>query len=232
MARERESGKGGKVESVYNKAMLYSMMATVPMIAYMGVFAQPLVYVFFSRSFTSAPLYLALMALGTIIGLFGMYATALFTAVGKTSRLLYYGAIAMVVQVAALLVLTPLAGVTGNIVAVFFIGSIATDLLLVRGARTSLGVRTHYGKLARMFACNAAMAAVLALGLLANSPVLELAYGLVAIAVLYPPLLAVSGAVDKEDVKLLAMSMKELPALNSVARPAIGYLKVFVRNTE
>ena len=172
---------------------------------------------------------LSLMALGTIIGMLGLYATTLFTAVGKTSRLFYYTAMAMVVQVIALLALTPYWGATGNIFAVFFIGSVATDLLLIRGARTYLKVRTHYGRLARMFAADAAMAAILALGLLMQSPVPELVYGLVALAALYPPLIALFGAVDKEDVKLLALSTKGLPALNPIARPMIGYLKIFVR---
>jgi O-antigen/teichoic acid export membrane protein len=232
LARERRGGRGSGVEAVYNKTMLYSMIATIPIVVYVGVFAGPLVYLFFSPLYSSAPLYLSLMALGTIMGLLGLYATTLFTAVGKTSRLFYYTAMAMMVQVVALLALTPYWGATGNIFAVFFIGSIATDLLLIRGARTYLKVKTRFGRLARMFAANAAMAAVLALGLLMQNPALELAYGLIAIAALYPPLIAFSGAVDREDIGLLALSTKGLPALNSIARPVIGYLKIFVRYTE
>lgn len=229
LARERRGGKGSGVGEVYNKTMLYSMAATVPLIVYLGVFAGPLVYVFFSPSFGSAPLYLSMMALGTIIGLLGLYATTLFVAVGKTSRLFYYTAAALAVQVAALVALTPYWGAAGNIFAVYFIGSAVTDFLLIRGARTSLGVRTRYGKLLRMFAANAALAAVLALGLLLGNPFLELAYGLAAGAVIYPPLLALSGAVNWDDIKLLAESVKGLPALDSIAGPVITYLKVFVR---
>ena len=92
LARERRGGRGSGVEAVYNKTMLYSMIATIPLVVYLGVFAGPLIYVFFSPSFGSAPLYLSLMALGTIIGLLGLYATTLFTAVGKTPRLFYYTA--------------------------------------------------------------------------------------------------------------------------------------------
>jgi O-antigen/teichoic acid export membrane protein len=232
LSRQRKGGKGSGVEEVYNKTMLYSMAATVPLIVYIGVFAGPLVYVFFSPSFGSAPLYLALMAMGTIIGLLGMYATTLFTAVGKTSRLFYYTSIAMVVQVVALLILTPFWKAEGNIFAVFFIGSVATDYLLIRDARITLKVRTRYGKLLRMFAANAALAAVLALGLLLPNLLVELAYGLVAAAAVYPPLLALSGAVDGEDVRLLSKAVGGLPGLGAVAGPAMWYLGFFVRRAE
>ena len=233
LARERRGGKGSGVEAVYNKTLLYSMVATVPMIAYFGVFATPLIYVFFSQSFATAPLYLSMMALGTIIGLMGMYATTLFTAVGKTSKLFYYTAIAMAVQVAALVVLTPLWGAAGNILAVFFIGSAATDFLLVRGARTSLGVRTRWGKLLRAFASNAALAMIMGLVLvLTPDPLLELSCGAVAVVALYPPLLALTGAMDKKDVKIFSESVRGLPALNWIAGPVINYLKVFVQYLE
>lgn len=232
LARERKGGRGRGVEEVYNKTLLYSMIITVPMIVWLGVFAGPLIYLFFSPSFGAAPLYLSLMALGTILGLLGIYATTLFWAVGKTSRLFYYTAIAMVVQAIALLILTPLWGAVGNIFAVFFVGSIATDLLLIRGARTDLGIRTRYGRLVRVFASNAALAAILALGLLAQNPLVELVYGLAAAAAIYPPLLAVTGAVDRKDIALLAELAKKLPALNPVAGPAIGYLKFLMRYRE
>jgi O-antigen/teichoic acid export membrane protein len=232
LARGRRGAKVSGIEAVYNKTMLYSMVATVPMIVYLGVFASPLIYVFFSPSFSSAPLYLSLMALGTIIGLLGMYATTLFTAVGKTSRLFYYTAIAMVVQVVALLILTPFWGATGNIFAVFFIGSAVTDILLIRGARTDLKVRTRYEKLSRMFASNAGLAAVLALGLLFQNPILELVYGLAAVLALYPPLLALTGAVGRDDIGLLSESVKGLPALNRAAGPVMGYLKFLLSYRE
>jgi O-antigen/teichoic acid export membrane protein len=228
MARRAKAGRRGAVGRVYEKVLLYSFVVTVPVIAYLGVFARPLIYLFISSSFTSAPLYLALMALGTLVGLVGIFATNLFAAMGKTSELLRYMLVSTCVQIAALLVLIPLWGALGSIVAVFFIGSIATDLLLIRGSRVRLGIRVRYGKLLRTFACNAALALALAPGLLIGSLVLELAYGLLVMAVLYPPLLALFGALDRDDVSTLEKATRELPSLDRAISPMLGYLRIMV----
>ncbi len=228
MARRAKAGKRGAVGRVYEKALLYSVVVTVPVIAYLGVFARPLIYLFISRAFTTAPLYLALMALGTVLGLVGIYAANLFAAMEKTSELLRYMLVSTCVQVAALLILTPLWGAPGSIVAVFFIGSIATDWLLIRGSRVRLGIRIRYGKLLRTFACNAVLALALALGLLIGSLVLELAYGIIVMAALYPPLLALFRALDRDDLATLEKATKELPSLDRAMSPMMGYLKAMI----
>lgn len=228
MARGAKAGKKGGVGLVYDKVLLYSVAVTAPIIAYLGVFARPLINIFISSAFTAAPLYLALMALGTILGLVGIYATNLFAAMGRTSELLRYMLVSTCVQLAALLVLIPMAGAIGSIVAVFFIGSIATDWLLVRGSHARLGIRMRYGKLLRTFACNAVLALALAAGFLISGNALELAYGLLVMAALYPALLALFRAVDRDDISTLEKATKGLPSLSAVVSPMLGYLRFMV----
>jgi O-antigen/teichoic acid export membrane protein len=228
MARGAKPGKRGGLGRVYEKVLLYSVVVTVPIIAYLGVFAKPLIYLLISSAFADAPLYLALMALGTVLGLVGIYATNLFAAMGRTTELLRYMLVSTCVQVAALLVLTPLWGALGSIVAVFFIGSLATDCLLLRGSRVRLGIGIRYGKLLRTFACNAVLALALAAGLLIGSLALELAYGLLAMVALYPILLALFGALGMDDIATLEKATKQLPSLGRAISPLLAYLRFMV----
>ncbi|VVB77263.1 Polysaccharide biosynthesis protein [uncultured archaeon] len=230
----RDAGKkgekeGGRLERVYNKVLLYSMMLTVPMMVYIAVFAMPLTYLFITHAFISAPLYLTLMAAGTIVGLIGTYTANLFMAVGKTTKLLHYSVISAAVQLVALVALTAAWSTIGNIVALFFIGSLVSNWLLIRGAKKSLGVSLHYGKLLRTFASNAVLAAALVPGLLIHSLPLELAYGAAVTAAAYPVLLVLFRVIDKEEIGILSRSTAGLKALGAIANPVIGYFNALMR---
>jgi O-antigen/teichoic acid export membrane protein len=224
----RGSKKRGLGE-VYNKVLLYSLAVTIPVIAYLGVFAKPLIYLLITRTFTDAPMYLALITLGTIISLVGVYTANLFVAVGKTMKLFHYMLIVTLVQLVVLVLLAPIVGVVGVIIALFFIGSILTDYLLLRCSRIHLGIRLDYNKLLRVFASNAVLAIVLALGLAINGFVAELVYGVLAIIVAYPILLVLLKAIEIDDIRILDGSTKGLPALHSFATPFINYFKFLMR---
>lgn len=231
IAASRKAGAGRKsLEFVYNRTMEYAMIANIPIIAYIGVFATPIVYIFLSSSFTSAPLYLALIALGTIIGLVGTLATTIFVATGNTSKLLAYAAIAAAIQIVALALLTPSFGVLGAIAAVFFIGSLAYDYFFLRGVRVALKMGTRYGRLARVLLSNAALAAVFAAGLLVQSFGFELVYGIAALLLAYPFFLVAFRVIGREDIEMLRGTMEHIPALKRIAKPILAYFSAIERS--
>ena len=218
--------------SIYNKVLLYSLIATVPVIAFLGVYARPVINLTITSEFGEAPLYLMLISLGTIIGLLGIYTSNLFVAVGKTVKMFYYTLIATVIQLVALVVLTPVAGVFGVIAAIFFVGSIATDYLFVREAKVSLGIKIRYGKILRIFASNAVMALIYAAGFMVPGSIGELAFGVVALIAAYPVILVLFGAFDKEDVIVLEKSSEGLRSLRAAMKPMLGYFKLLTRYSQ
>lgn len=225
IAIARESKRNnGKLELVYNKSMVYSVIASVPIIAYLGVYSTPLIYLLVSQNFGSAPLYLSLIAFGTIIGVTGVYATSMFIAKGKTSKLISYTAMCTIVQLASLAVLVPEWGVLGAIVSLFFVESLVCDFLFLRGARTVLGLKTDYPRLARAFISNLALGIAFALGLYLSSFALQLVYGVVILIFAYPLFLVLFRSLDKEDLKLLGDATARLPALKVAMRPILSYL--------
>jgi O-antigen/teichoic acid export membrane protein len=229
IAVSRESKKrAGRLELVYNKSMEYSVLASVPLIAYLGVYSTPLIYLLISQNFGIAPLYLSLIALGTIIGVVGVYATSMFVAKGRTSKLIKYTAICTLIQLAALAVLLPAWGVLGAIISLFFVETITCDYLYLHGARTVLGLRTDYKRLARAFLSNLALAAVFALGLYLPDYALQLVYGAVVLLAAYPFFMVLFGSVDREDMAILGDATEKLPALRSLLGPVLSYLRFLV----
>jgi O-antigen/teichoic acid export membrane protein len=220
--------KAKMIGAVYNKTLAYSVIVTTPIIAYIGVFSAPLVYLFISHSFGSAPLYLTLMAFGTMIGLAGIYAMNLFVARGRTSKLLTYGVLYFLAQLIALVVLVPFFGVIGAIVALFFVDGIVCSYIFLRGIRTSLGIRTDYDRLLRAFGSNLLLIAAFALGLLSSSFVVELIYGLVALLVAYPFFLVILRAVKKEDVQIMREAVEKLPSIRPMLDPLLSYFGFLV----
>ena len=223
IARERPGRKNGKLELVYNKSMEYSVLASVPIIAYLGVYSTPLVYLLVSQSFGLAPLYLSLIALGTIIGVVGVYATSIFIAKGRTSKLIRYTGICTAVQLASLALLVPRFGVIGAIVSLFFVEGIVCDFLFLRGARTVLGLRTDYRGLLRAFVSNAALAVAFALGLYLSGFALQLAYGILIVLFAYPFFLVLFRSMGREDIAILRNATEKLPALRLVLDPVLSY---------
>jgi len=219
----------GRFGMIYNKVLLYSMIATIPIVSYLGVFATPLIYLFISRNFGSAPMYLALIALGTILNLAGTYVTSLFVSKGKTRQLLTYSVFSTVAQLVALAVFVPMWGVFGAIIAIFFVGSIVNSYLFVWGAKKVLGLRTDSKKLLLTFASNIALAVLFAAGLFIGSFALELAWGAFVFLVAYPPLLIVFRVVSKEDLALLRKSFDRLPSLRMLTSPLLTYFKILMR---
>ncbi len=231
IAATRKAGtKGRSLEEVYNKTMEYAMLSGTPIIAYIGVFAAPLVYLLLSTSYASAPLYLSLVSLGTIVGLVGTLATSIFVATNNTSKLLSYAAAATAIQLAALAALIPSFGVIGAIVAVFFIGSLAYDYLFLRGVRVALKMHTQYRRLAVVLLSNAALALVFAAGLLLHNSLAELVYGVVALALAYPVFLVAFGIIGREEITMLGDASGHMPAMKRLAKPALAYFSFLDRS--
>ncbi|MDE1855202.1 MAG: polysaccharide biosynthesis protein [Candidatus Micrarchaeota archaeon] len=231
IARETKKERG-KLEVVYNKSMEYSVLASVPIISYLGVYSTPLIYLLISQNFGSAPLYLSLIALGTVIGVVGVYATSMFIAKGRTTKLLAYTGMCTIVQLISLAILVPTWGVLGAIVSLFFVESVVCDYLFLRGARTVLGLNTDYNKLARAFASNIALGVAFALGFYFSNYALQLVYGVAILVFVYPLFLALFGSINKDDMSILHDATEKLPALRFALSPALSYVRFWVNHLQ
>jgi O-antigen/teichoic acid export membrane protein len=226
--RKNKRSEMSKFEAIYNKVLLYSIIITVPIIAYFGVFSSAIIYLLVSREFGSAPLYLAIMALGIIINLAGTYVTSLFIALNKTRQLIIYSLISTLAQFIFLVVLVPTQHVIGAIIAIFLVGGIVDSYLFLKGARSVLGVKTKYRKLLLAFASNIALALIFCIGLWFSHLSLQLVYGFIVLLLAYPLLLVLFRVMDSRDIDTVEDSVKKVPVLHSLAQPLLQYFRILV----
>ncbi|HVA82615.1 MAG TPA: oligosaccharide flippase family protein, partial [Candidatus Aquilonibacter sp.] len=106
----------------FNSTLTYSLLLNLPIIVFVGVFAQPLVHLFFGSSFSLAPLYLTLVALALALGITNSFAASFFIAAGKTGELMRISVISVIVDIVMLVLLVPTYTAVGTIVALFMIG--------------------------------------------------------------------------------------------------------------
>ncbi len=216
--RDREHG-----ESVYNASVMYSVFLMFPILLYFAVFSKPLIFIFIGSSYSVAPVYLSFIAIGTLLGLIGMFASALLTARGMTVKLLKYGAASAALQFVSMLAFVPVIGVFGAIASIFFIGSIANTMLFSYAVRKILGIALQKTKLAKLCVASAAAVVVMLVPLLLlHSLAEEAAAGLILLIVAYPAFTALLHVMGKAELRYLQEVTKNLmiigPLIGGVCR--------------
>ena len=231
--------KPQSLHKTYNKVLGYSLILTLPLLVYLAVFSEPAIYLFLSKSYSTAPTYLSLILIGAIVNTVSLFISGLIVSRGKTGLVLKYNAIAAVSGLILLLLLTPRFAVYGNIVAIFLVSNAISIILMIRGAIRTFGVRFDYMKILAIFGSNILFGAVLyALLYLANASVVnplsdpvmaaELILGALAAAALYPVILARTHVMTISDIKSLTAAVGHLPMLSAPTTLALRYTKLFI----
>lgn len=231
----KSTRKEGEVNSFYNIILNYSLLLTLPIFVYIGVFARPALFLVLSNKYTYAPLFLSLISLGTIINSIGLYLSGLMIANEKTEKIFKYALISMAFQLLFLLILVPGGSVfgadgpvIGGIIAIFIIGGIVDDLTFVIGVKRVLGLSLEYRKLVGLFMSNAVLALILLPCLLLGNLVLELASGAIATILLYPIILTTFKAMNANDIETMRIAIKKIRFLERPVDMFLTYSSIFV----
>ncbi|MDE1762601.1 MAG: polysaccharide biosynthesis C-terminal domain-containing protein, partial [Candidatus Micrarchaeota archaeon] len=157
------------------------------------------------------------------------FTSSFFIASGKVKKLMRISLMSVIAQVASLLLLVPNFTAVGALVALYIIGNTITFLLFVRGLRKDFEIRMEYRKLLEIFVASLVLGAIVS-GLLAiPGNVLELAAGFVAIVLIYPPLLVLFRAVDKDTFDELIHLINNIPIVSSAIIHLDRYAGFFIR---
>ena len=99
------------LHETYNKVLGYSLVLIIPLLVYLAVFSKPAVFLLLSNSYSLAPSYLSWIVIGAVINTVSLFVSSLIISRGKTIKVLKYNAIVALVEVALLVILTPLSRV-------------------------------------------------------------------------------------------------------------------------
>ncbi len=205
------------------------LLFVTPAIVFLAVFSQAIILTVFP-DYTNAYIFMSIMSIGILLQIFGTYAGFFMMSIRKVGKILMYSAATGAIGVVALFVLIPPFGALGAIAALYFISNIALDLFYFRELH-NFGIRTKWAKIIRVFAANAALAALMATILLLNvSSTLKLIIGVATLMILYPPIAVIAHAVERSDIVQIRALARKIPAVGALIGYILAYAQVFMRD--
>ena len=227
-------GDGEGREDKINRIFLYSLIVTLPVIIYMGVFSKSAIYLFLTDNYALAPTYLSIIAFGTALGMPALYLGGFMASLGKTKQLFKCYLYSGIVQIVLLFFLIPRFNAIGAILSVFVIGNLIYSALILRKAVEVSKFRFDYNKIARfvgsgVFVTLILIAVNLAVLRLGNHYIISLVAGLIALAIVYPQSLVLFKVINKEDTALIRRVSEDIPTLGFLITLLNKYINLFLR---
>ena len=236
--------KSGEVNTTYNKIIKLSLMLTLPMIMFVAVMAAPGLSLLVSPSYTTASPFLTLIALGTMIGIFGAFISYLLISGSHTKSVLITNLVSAIAQFVLLIVLVPylargfgaVLAVYGAIVAIYFVGNLIEDIMFALQTEKKFRLVIQYRKIALIYLSNIALGLLLAVWLFASNSymqsmtttgrcLLQIAVGMIISVALYPPILALFKAVSPRDISIMKTTVKKLGVVGRFASVLFVYFE-------
>jgi len=81
-----KKGLSKKIDRIYNNSLFYTLLFLLPVVFYLAAVATPLVHLLFGSTYTYAPLYFAIVAVGYTLSIIGSYAGILIISYGNTRK--------------------------------------------------------------------------------------------------------------------------------------------------
>ncbi len=220
------------ISKLYSYTIYFGFLFALPIVIYISIFSKALVISVFTSTYIDAPLYIALIGIGILLGLVASYASSLVISAGYVKKVFKFGILASIIQLASFLVLIPFFGVNGLIVSIYYIGSIVGDIFYIRFIRSELRLRLEFN-LSRLVAANAVLLLFfIPIAMLGIKATYQLLLGLLVFVFLYPMLLGVFRAISMKELSLLKRIADRLPVFGSWLGAIIIYAEFFQRDKD
>ncbi len=225
-----EKNSAHRIGSIYNKSLYYTALLLFPLVAYMAATAIPWMHLLVSSQYTFAPQYFAFIVVGMALGLIGAYAGTLIIGEGDTKRFMKYQLIAVVVQVALLLALTPEFLALGVLIALFAVTPIVLDVIYMKALEEQYKFKHEL----KAFLIIAAVSVILGLvmyyaSMLLNQGRLAIIADAVLAILAFPPLLALTKSIKKENLEFLGRVGSKMKPAKPIIDLGVRYTAFFMR---
>ena len=220
-----------EISKFYNYSIYLAFVLVAPLLFFLGVLATPFSYTAFGGVYRLAPVYISIMAFGTLLGLFQTYSYNLMISAKKVGKVLKYSAVTVAVQFALLPPLILAFKGVGLAVLLFVVAPIVGNVLYANGIVKVLRVRIVLGKVFRVLLANTISFVIVGVAalLLGSRFIPLLILSALIVLVTYPPMLSVVGALEKRDVDVIRKTTGGVPVIGAVVDRLVGYAAVFIR---
>ncbi len=226
------TGMKRHIGRIYNYSMYVAFLLITPVILFIAVLAKPFVVTVFSATYGGSALFVAIIGIGTLIGLVGSYTSMLLISASKVRKVLKYNAIMVFVELALMpLFVIELKGL-GFVLLFYALAPILLFALYVRAASSVLNIKLQWRRILKVVTASLISAAfMIPLVLLFGSNYIPLLVAALAEQlVLYPAIIAFTGAARRRDLANLSSLMSSIPLFGYVISIIARYALIFSRN--
>ncbi|MCL4388998.1 MAG: oligosaccharide flippase family protein [Candidatus Marsarchaeota archaeon] len=220
-----------KITKMFNYTIYYAVLLLAPILLFIAVLAKPFSYVAFSGVYTLAPLYIAIMAVGTLVGLAGTYASTLFISAKRLKDYMLYNAVISVMQLILLPIIVPLFKGLGLVLLLYAITPIVTNILFIVKSAKLYKLGFDSGKLYRILGANAITMLLIVplMPLFGGDYIALLIAGAIEVIIVYPIMLGVLKGLTRRDISILERMTRRIPVVSALFGRLLGYSAIFVR---
>jgi len=215
------------LKHVYQFSVKYASLLVVPVVAMIMALAQPGVSILFGDTYSSAPLFLALLAIGYSYAAFGNLSTSnLINGQGHTKFILKTTILTACVGLPIGSVLVLNFGVIGLIVTSLIEG-LPSLVISLYWIRKNYGVTVDWGSSAKILLSSIVAAALTfaVISAVAFNTWIELLLGLVVFVLSVAIALLLTRAISRDDINNLRLTVNGLGALGSIVGKILGFIE-------
>jgi O-antigen/teichoic acid export membrane protein len=223
---------GKEIGKFYNYASYLTYVLITPALLYLAILSKQFSYTIFSAKYLLAPSYIMIISVGTLLWVVATYTTMLLVSTDRVKEILKYSIIIAAIELVMLITLTYFFGGIGLTFQLYIITPFLIIFFMEGAAHRMLKVRLDWRKLARVVIAGViSIAFVLPiLYLLPTHYITTLFAAAVEQAIIYPAILALSGAAGKEELKIIRGITAGIPVMNKIISTFANYSEHFVRD--
>ncbi len=219
-----------RMQQIYNSSVYYSLLLLAPVLAYVVSNSAQLISLIASGRYTSAPFYLAVISIGTMLGIIGSYAGTLLIGYGGARRFMRYQITVVIIELALLLVLTPVLRADGVLIALFIAAPLTLDVIYTMALERSFSISISFGPLIRIVAA-AVMITLVMLSFTEFSGFhgyFALLINFIITLLLYPPLVVLLGAVETRNIEFIRQVSTRFGRIGRLSNVILDYAQFFI----
>ncbi|MGC8537755.1 MAG: oligosaccharide flippase family protein [Candidatus Micrarchaeia archaeon] len=220
-----------EIGRIYSNSVYFSFILVAPLLISVVVLARPFSFTAFSSVYSFAPMYIRILGIGMVIGLFSAYAGAALIGASKVKTMMKYNILISVIQLALIPLLIPTLKGFGTVLLLFLITPILSDIFFVRLMVKYFDLKLRVKRLLLAVAANAIAAGILYMLLifLGWNYELLIVVAFFVMLVAYPALLGLLGGIGKEEVNIIEKMSTGIPVIGRFIRVLAVYSSKFMQ---
>jgi O-antigen/teichoic acid export membrane protein len=207
--------------------MLYLIyLFATPFVVFFVMFSHPIMYTVFPR-YEGVYVYIAIMSASLLISILGAPASSIVVSKAKVKKVFAFSAVVGLAELALLVLLIPYFTIYALIGVLYFVGPAIADFLYLHEIGKD-AITVFPRRIYRIAFANLLLVIVfMPVLLISMYPTLKLAVAFALLFIAYPPIIGLTKAVGKRDIKRIETITSRVPMLSGMIRAVLNYAALF-----